>query len=108
MSNKNKLIVGGLILTGVGIALTPLFTSKFLIIFNTLAFTALVVWGFLEVHQNKGLSFEDIDMLIDSKIAKYKSEDDIIKIVMYSSIRPIFMLTLAFIIVYVFSYTMFL
>ena len=108
MSDKNKLLFGGFIVSSIGMLLTPLFANKFLLIFTSLAFIHLSTYGILEVVKIKGISFEDIDQMLDAKILESKQSNNIVKMVLYYSIRPLIMLALSSLVIYIFLNALFL
>lgn len=107
MKEKNKIIIAGLIITGLGALLTPTFESKFLILTNTLAFVGFLYAGMITIAQNKGISLEDIDKSIESKIAESKKEENYLKLAGYLSVRPIVMVGIIAIGLYLLSFLFF-
>lgn len=100
MREKGKLIKMGIIITGLGIFATPLSSSKLVVVFNMMAFVGLLWIGTMELIENKGLSIEDFDKLIDKQIIKGQKEGNYLKVILYTSIRPLIIASLAYVMIY--------
>ena len=108
MSDKNKIIIAGLIITGLGALLTPQLDSKFIILTNSLAFAGFLYAGINEIAKQKHISLDQLDTFIETKIVEAEKENQQAKMFIYLSIRPIALIFSVCMALYLLSYIFFI
>lgn len=108
MEDKKKIIISGLIVTGLGALLTPYLDSKFLILINSLGFAGFLYVGINEIAKNRDISIEKLDKVIETKIVEAQKDDNYAKMAMFLSIRPLALIFSVCIALYLLSYIFFI
>lgn len=108
MNERSKIIIAGIVITGLGTLITPVYANKLLTILNMIAFVGFVGAGIADTSQRKGISIEDFDKSIERQIAESKREEKYGKMVMYSSVRPMLMIGIVFLVIYSLSFLFFM
>lgn len=108
MEDKKKIIISGLIITGLGALLTPYLDSKFLILTNSLGFAGFLYLGINEIAKNRDMSIDKLDKVIETKIVEAQKDDNYAKMAMFLSIRPLALIFSVCIALYLLSYIFFI
>lgn len=107
MDKKIKTIQTGLIISGLGMVLTPLFANKVLIIINTLIFIGFVIANMMQIFESRGLTLKDLDTIIEQKMSQSYQEKQYANFFLYTSIRPIIMISLVVSFLYMITFLIF-
>lgn len=107
MYKKMNTIQIGLIISGVGMILTPLLANKVLIIINTLLFIGFVIGNMAQIFESRGITIKDLDAIIEQKISQSYQEKQYGSFFLYTSIRPTIMISLIVSFLYMITFLVF-
>lgn len=107
MDKKMKTIITGLIVSGTGMLLTPLFFNKLVVVINMLVFIGFVVAGMAQIFESRGINIKDLDSFVEQKISQSYQEKQYTNFFLYTSIRPIVMISLVVSLLYMITFLIF-
>lgn len=107
MDKQMKTIIKGLIISGIGILIVPLFFDKIMVVINMLVFIGFTIAGMSKVFEAKGISIKDLDNTIEKRMSQSYQEKQYGNFLLYTSIRPLIMVALIISCLYMITFLVF-